>query len=194
MVLDVPVREGASVIESNNFNPGTTIAFIADMGDMIFQGQVDESEVGKLHEGLELDIKVGALEREQSLKGKLEYIAPKGVESEGVIQFEVKAAIEPKEGVFIRAGYSANADIVLERRSQVLAISEGLVQFDEGKPYVEVEVGPQTFERRDIEVGLSDGINIEVVSGLDKDSRIKNPSPDAKGGDAKDKPKRRRRR
>lgn len=182
MVLDVPVREGASVIESNSFNPGTTIAAIADMGDMIFQGQVDESEVGKLHEGLALAIKVGALE-DQALEGTLEYIAPKGVESEGVIQFEVKAAIKPKEGVFIRAGYSANADIVLDRKDQVLAINEALLQFEEGKAYVEVETGPQTFERRDVEVGLSDGINIEIKSGIDKDAKIKRHS--GGGGEGK---------
>ena len=174
MVLEVPVKQGESVIESNTFNAGTTIALIANMGDMIFQGLVDESEVGKLHEGMGLDIKIGALEN-QVFTGKLEYIAPKGVSAEGVIQFQVKAAITTKEGVFIRAGYSANADIVLDRRDQVLAISEGLLQFDKGKPYVEVEIGPETFERRDIEVGLSDGINIEVVSGLDKETTIKKP-------------------
>lgn len=175
MVLEVPVKQGASVIESNTFNPGTTVAVIADMGDMIFQGQVDESEVGKLKEGMELDIKVGALDNEV-FKGKLEYIAPKGVQAEGVIQFEVKAAIQPKEGVFIRAGYSANADIVLDRRSQVLAISERVLQFDKDKKsYVEVEVAPQNFERRDVEVGLSDGLNIEILSGISKDDTIKKP-------------------
>lgn len=174
MVLEVPVKEGASVIESNTFNPGTTIASIADMSDMIFQGQVDESEVGKLQEGMELDIKIGALDS-QTFKGKLEYIAPKGVKNEGIIQFEVKAAIQPTEGTFIRAGYSANADIVLDRRTQVLAISERLVQFDDGKPYVEVEVAPQKFERRDVQVGLSDGINIEVLGGVDKETKIKKP-------------------
>lgn len=172
--LELPVKEGASVIESNSFNPGTTIAVIADMSDMIFQGQVDESEVGRLHEGMELAIKIGALDNE-TLTGKLEYIAPKGVQAEGVIQFEVKAAITAKEGLLLRANYSANADIVLERRMQVLALNERLLQFDKGKPYVEVEVAEQTFERRDIEVGLSDGIHIELLSGIDKDARIKKP-------------------
>ncbi|MCG8418309.1 MAG: efflux RND transporter periplasmic adaptor subunit [Proteobacteria bacterium] len=178
MVLDVPVKEGASVIESNSFNPGTTIASVADMNDMIFLGQVDESEVGKLKEGMAIDIKVGALE-DEVLKGTLEYIAPKGTESEGVIQFEVKAAIEPKQGVFIRAGYSANANIVIDRRDQVLAISEQLLQFEDGKPYIEVEVAPQTFERRNIDVGLSDGITIEILSGVEKDTKIKKPMSSA---------------
>ena len=172
--LELPVKPGASVIESNTFNPGTTIAVVADMSDMIFQGQVDESEVGRLHEGMELDIKIGALDNEV-LKGKLEYIAPKGVAAEGVIQFEVKAAIEAKDGLLLRANYSANADIVLQRKSQVLTINERLLQFDKGKPFVEVEVAEQTFERRDLEVGLSDGIYIEVLSGVTADTRIKRP-------------------
>ena len=185
-VLDVPFREGASVIESNNFNPGTTIALVADMGDMIFQGQVDESEVGKLETGMALDIKVGALE-DHVLRGKLEYIAPKGVAAEGVIKFEVKAALDAKEGVFIRAGYSANADIVLDRRDKVLAISEGLLQFDDGKPFVEVETALATFQRRNVEVGLSDGILIEIRSGVNKNDKIKKPMSEAEQ-DAKNKP------
>lgn len=176
-VLELPVKEGASVIESNTFNPGTTIAVVADMSDMIFQGEVDESEVGRLKEGMELGIKIGALDN-QVLQGTLEYIAPKGMETEGVIQFEVKAAIKNAGSDLppLRAGYSANADIVLDRRTQVLAIEERLLQFGKDKkPYVEVEVAEQEFARRDIEVGLSDGIHIEVLSGLDKDTRIKQP-------------------
>lgn len=181
MVLAVPVKVGASVIESNTFNAGTTIASVADMNDMIFQGKVDESEVGKIKEGMPLRIKIGALE-ETVFEGTLEHIAPKGEVVDGVIQFEIKAAIAVKEGVFIRANYSANADVVLDRRDQVLAIPETLLQFDDGKPFVEVEVGPQQFERRDIEVGLSDGINIEVVSGLDENAVIKKPDQMAKPG------------
>lgn len=174
MVLEVPVKEGESVIESNNFNAGTTVASIADMNDLIFQGRVDESEVGKLKEGMALDIKIGALE-EQKFQGTLEYISPKGIASEGVIEFEIRAAIQGKPDVLIRAGYSANADVVLDRRQQVLAIDEGLLQFDDGKPFVEVEVGPQAFERRPIEVGLSDGIHIEVLGGIDAGTKIKKP-------------------
>ena len=173
-ILEVPVKEGESVIETNTFNAGTTIASVADMSDLIFQGKVDESEVGKLKEGMELEIKVGALQ-EQVLKGKLEYIAPKGVSTEGTIQFEIKASIQVPKEIEIRAGYSANADIVLERKKDVLAIREGLLQFEDGKPYVEVEVGAHHFERRKVEVGISDGVQIEVRSGLDPNTSIKDP-------------------
>jgi HlyD family secretion protein len=175
MVLEVPVEEGESVIESNTFNAGTTVATVADMTDMIFLGRVDESEVGKLRVGMELSIQIGAIEDER-LRGKLEYIAPKGVATEGVIEFEIRAAIEPREGVLVRAGYSANADIVLDRRDKVLAINEGLLQFEDGKPFVEVETGPQVFEKRPVEVGLSDGINIEVLGGLEQSTKIKKPA------------------
>jgi len=188
MVIDVPVKVGFSVTESNNFNPGTTIAVVADMNDMIFQGQVDESEVGKIKEGMLLKIKIGAVD-EQQFEGKLEYIAPKGKEIEGAIQFEIKAAIAKKPDVFIRANYSANADIVLDERTQVLAIREALVQFDEDKKaekgggplapkkkFVEVETKPQTFVRRDVKLGISDGINIEVLEGIGKDDTIKVPA------------------
>jgi HlyD family secretion protein len=175
MVIDVPVKEGTSVIETNNFNPGTTIALVADMNDMIFQGKVDESEVGKIKEGMKLEIVVGAIEKEK-IEGTLEYIAPKGVAVDGAIQFEIKAAIKPVPDLFIRAGYSANADIVLDRRDQVLAINESLLQFDpDKKPFVEVEVGEQKFEKRPVEVGLSDGVKIEVRKGLDEKMRIKRP-------------------
>jgi HlyD family secretion protein len=179
MVLDVPVKLGESVIESNTFNAGTTIAFIADMNDMIFEGKVDESEVGKIAVGMPLVIKIGAIE-ERTFKGELEYISPKGVEEEGAIQFEIRAALLDNNDVFIRAGYSANADIVLDRRDQALAIREALLQFDaDQKPYVEVATGPQEFERRDIEVGLSDGINIEIRSGLTAETEVKHPDPNA---------------
>jgi HlyD family secretion protein len=188
MVIDVPVKEGFSVIESNNFNPGTTIATVADMNDMIFQGQVDESEVGKVKNGMPLRIKIGALE-DQQFDGTLEYIAPKGKEVDGAIQFEIKATMVRKEGVFIRAGYSANADVVLDEKKQAFAIREALVQYDpappgqgsgggdppKGKPFVEVETGTQKFVRRDVELGLSDGINVEVLKGVAETDKIKVP-------------------
>jgi len=175
MVIDVPVKEGWSVTETNNFNEGTTIAVVADMGDMIFQGKVDESEVGKIKVGMPLEIVVGAIEK-QKLEGKLEYIAPKGVDVEGAIQFEIKAAIAPVKGVFIRAGYSANADIVLEKRVDVLAVHEALLQFEkDGKPFVEVQVADQKFEKRPVEVGVSDGVQIEVLKGVDAKTQIKKP-------------------
>ena len=184
MVTDVPVKKGESVIESNNFNPGTTIATVANMGDMIFRGQVDESEVGKIKVGMALAIKIGALEKE-TFDGKLEYIAPKGKLIDGAIQFEIKAAVTPKEGVFIRAGYSANADVVLDKRTKVLAIREALVQWKEGAPFVEVETSPKQFAKRDIKLGLSDGIFAEVLAGVTAADKIKQPAnagPPGMGG------------
>ncbi|MES1177734.1 MAG: efflux RND transporter periplasmic adaptor subunit [Myxococcales bacterium] len=176
-VLDVPVKVGTSVIEANTFNEGTTIASVADMSDMIFQGRVDESEVGKVREGMPVAIAVGALGTER-FDGKLEYISPKGVEKDGTIEFEVKAALRLKDGVMIRANYSANADIILERRDHVLAISESVVTFDKGRTFVDVETKPQSFERREIKLGLSDGIDVEVLSGIDAKARLKKPPGD----------------
>lgn len=184
MVIDVPVKVGFSVIQANNFNPGTTVAVIANMDDMIFEGRVDEAEVAKIKEGMKLAIKVGAIEKDK-LDGKLEYIAPKGKLIEGAIQFEIKAAVARKEGTQIRANYSANADIVLDEKKQVLAIREALVQYKDGKPFVEVETEPQTFAPRDVKLGLSDGIKIEVLEGVTKDDKIKipeNAGPGAMGG------------
>jgi len=172
MVLEVPVKEGGSVIEANNFNEGTTIASVADMNDLIFSGTVDESEVGKIKEGMPVSITVGAL-GDRRFQGKLEYIAPKGVAKDGTIQFEVRARLELESGVFIRANYSANADIILERRDKVLAVSESLVKFEGGKAYIEVETAPQTFERREVKLGLSDGLDVEVLSGVDAKATIK---------------------
>jgi len=176
-VLDVPVKVGTSVTEANTFSEGTTIASVADMSDMIFQGRVDESEVGKVREGMPVAIAVGALGSER-FAGKLEYIAPKGVEKDGTIEFEVKAALELKDNVMIRANYSANADIILERRDHVLSINESVVTFDKGRTFVDVEIKPQQFERREIKLGLSDGINVEVLSGIDAQSRLKKPPGD----------------
>ena len=174
-VIDVPVKEGFSVIQANNFNAGTTVAVIADMADMIFQGRVDEAEVAKIKEGMKLAIKVGAIEKDK-LEGTLEYIAPKGKEIDGAIQFEIKAAVTKKDGIQIRANYSANADIVLDEKKQVLAIREALVQYDASKkPFVEVETMPQTFVKRDVKLGLSDGIKIEVLDGVTKADKLKIP-------------------
>lgn len=173
MILDVPIREGSFVIESNTFNEGTTIVSIANMQSMIFEGKVDESEVGKIREGMPLKLIIGALEGE-SFDATLEYISPKGVEEEGAIQFEIRAAIDIQQDVFLRAGYSANADIVLEKKDSVLSINErNLIFEDDDKVFVEVMTGPQQFEKREIKTGISDGINIEVVSGLTIEDRIK---------------------
>jgi len=172
MVLDVPVEEGNSVIEANTFNEGTTIANIADMGEMIFEGKVDETEVGKISEGMALILTIGAIE-EDRFSAILEHISPKGVEENGAIQFEIKAAVELKSNQFVRAGYSANADIVLDRADSVLAIQESLIKFEGDSVFVEIETQPQIFEKRFIKTGLSDGINIQVIEGLTKDDKIK---------------------
>ncbi len=174
MVLEVPVEVGNQVIESNNFNEGTTIAAIADVDRMIFEGKVDESEVGKIKENLPLEITVGAIEN-RLFDAVLDYIAPKGKEENGAIQFEIKGTLKKADTTFIRAGLSANASIILAKADSVLAIKEALVQFDKKtkKPFVEIEKGEQEFERRDIDLGISDGIYVEVVSGLDKDDNIK---------------------
>ena len=173
MVLTVPVEIGNSVIESNTFNDGTTIATVANMRDLIFQGKVDESEVGKIKEGMDLIITVAAINN-QRYEAILDKISPQGVLVDGAIQFDIEATVKMEPGSFIRAGYSANADIVLDRRDSVLAINEGLIQFDKDKnPYVEVATGEQTFERRDVKLGLSDGLYVEVLEGITKDDKIK---------------------
>jgi HlyD family secretion protein len=171
-VLDVPVKEGGSVIESNTFNDGTTIATLADMSDLIFEGKVDESEVGKLRSGMKMVLTIGALEPAR-FEATLEHIAPKGFEENGAVQFKIRAAMHAPADVIIRANYSANADIVLDRRDQVVAVKESVLQFEGNDTYVEVETAPQTFERRKVKTGLSDGIKIEVLEGLAKDDKIK---------------------
>ena len=165
-------REGTFVTETNTFNQGTTIANVANMRDLIFEGHLDESEIGKVSEGMELILIVGAISG-RTFDANLEYVSPKGVDEEGTIKFEVKAAVTIEDDLFLRAGYSANADIVLDRREQVLAINEGNLIAEDGKTFVEVETGPQEFERREIQTGLSDGINIEVLDGITEQTKFK---------------------
>ena len=174
MVLDIPVEIGHSVIKSNNFNDGTTVALVADMGEMIFEGKVDETEVGKIREGMQLLLTIGALD-EDDFKANLEFISPKGEEENGAIQFDIKAAVELQEGSFIRSGYSATADIVLDRRDSVLAVREKLVHFNDDSTYVEVKTGDEGFEKRLVKTGLSDGINIEIEEGLSSEDKVKVP-------------------
>jgi HlyD family secretion protein len=174
MVLNIPVEEGNSVIQTNNFNAGTTIAFIADMGEMIFKGRVDETEVGNLKTGMKLILTIGAIENEK-FDAELEYISPNGVSENGAIQFELKAKVKLVKNKFIRSGYSANADIVLDKRDSVLAIPESLIEFQNDTATVEIEVTPQQFEKRILKTGLSDGINVEVMEGLKKTDKIKVP-------------------
>lgn len=171
-VLDVPNKEGAFIVESSTFQSGTTLATLADMSDMIFEGLVDESEVGKLREGMELVLNVGALEG-KPFAAKLEYIAPKGVTDQGAIKFTIRAAVQLNQELFLRSNYSANADIVLDKRENALAINEGNLIIEDKATFVEVATGEQQFEKRQIQTGLSDGINIEVVSGLSEGEKIK---------------------
>jgi len=176
-LLEIPVKEGDQVIQANNFNDGTTIATIADLGKMIFEGKVDEGEVGKLTVGTPLKITLGALE-DVELDAKLKFIAPKGIEETGAVQFKIEGDVEVSDDVFIRAGYSANASIVLEKKENILVIPEALLQFDKStnKPYVELAIGAeadQKFERKDIEIGISDGVNVEILSGLTTDDKVK---------------------
>lgn len=174
MVLDVPVKEGGQVIESNTFNEGTTIASVANMGEMIFEGKLDESEVGKVHENMDIVLTIGAIDKE-SFDAKLEYIAPKGITENGAIQFLIRASIDKTNSSFLRAGYSANADIILSKKNKVMAIPESVLQFDKEKPFVEVEKGNQIFEKRFVKTGLSDGINIEILDGIQKTDKLKMP-------------------
>lgn len=174
MVLDIPVKKGNQVIEANNFNEGTTIASLADVGNMIFEGKLDESEVGKIKLGLPLEITVGAIENKK-FEAVLDYIAPKGVNENGAMQFPIKGTLVNKDDTFIRSGLSANASIILSKADNVLAIKEGLVQYDEKtkKSFVEVEVSPQKFERRTVELGVSDGIYVEIKKGITKNDKVK---------------------
>ena len=174
MILQIPVKEGYQVIQSNNFNAGTTIASIADMSKMIFEGKVDEAEVGKLAEGIDIEVELGAIEKKK-FPAKLTFIAPKGTEENGAVQFKIKADVTLDEEYFVRAGYSANADIVLEKKDSVLSIKESLLQFDKKTedPYVEIKTGDQEFERKDLDLGISDGINVEILSGVTEEDEIK---------------------
>jgi HlyD family secretion protein len=184
MVLDVPIKEGSSVIESNTFNEGTTIAVVANMGEMIFEGKVDESEVGKIQEGMPLVLTVGAID-DESFNANLEYIAPKGVAENGAIQFLIRAAIaKAKNNTFLRAAYSASADIILAKKDKVMVVPESVLIFEKDKTFVEVETAKDTYEKRPIKTGLSDGINIEVTEGLKKTDKVKVPQaaePEKKG-------------
>ncbi|MEB8328778.1 efflux RND transporter periplasmic adaptor subunit [Flavobacteriaceae bacterium KMM 6897] len=173
-ILEIPVKEGDQVIQSNNFNDGTTIATIADLSIMIFEGKVDEGEVGKLQLGMPLKISLGAI-NDKEFDAKLRFIAPKGVEESGAVQFKIEGDVTVEDEYLIRAGYSANASLVLEKKDSVMVIPEALLQFDKttDKPYVEVSTGDQKFERKEVKIGISDGVNVEIVEGLTKDDKVK---------------------
>ena len=175
MILDIPVKVGNSVINSNTFNDGTTIATIANMKDMIFKGKLDETEVGKIHEGMPLVLTIGAM-NDRKFDAELEYIAPKGTQESGAVFFEMRARAILPDDVFVRAGYSANAEIILDRASGAVVIPESCVNYEEGNTYVyrcTKEDQPQQFERQAVKVGLSDGVNIVVTEGLNAGDKIR---------------------
>jgi len=181
VILDIPVKVGNSVILSNTFNDGTTIASVANMHDLIFKGNIDETEVGRLRPGMTLQITVGAL---QNLRftARLEYISPKAVESNGANQFEIKAAVQPREDGHIRSGYSANAEIVLAEARGALTIPESAIEFVGKEAFVYVAKGTGktlTYERRRVSLGLSDGIDIEIKSGLKAGEKVRGPKQTA---------------
>lgn len=173
-ILDVPVKAGNSVIQSNNFNDGTTIASVADLGDMLFVGKIDETEVGKLSVQMPMEITIGAIQ-DLKIPASLEYVSPKGIEESGAILFEMKAALQLPPDLFIRAGYSANADIILDQRNGVVTIPESSVEFsgDSAFIYTVKNEKPQEFERKYVRIGLSDGIRIEVTEGLKENDKIR---------------------
>jgi HlyD family secretion protein len=173
-ILEIPVEEGDQVIQANTFNAGTIIATIADLNQMIFEGQVDEGEVGKLKVGMPLAVTLGAIENKE-YEAKLRLIAPKGTEVAGAIQFKIEGEVYLDDEYVVRAGYSANASIITDKKSDITAISEALLQYDSKtkNPYVEIETSSQKFVRRDVELGISDGVNAELLSGVKKSDKIK---------------------
>ena len=184
-ILEIPVEEGDQVIQANTFNAGTIIATIADLNKMIFEGQVDEGEVGKLKVDMPLVVTLGAIEGKE-YEAKLRLIAPKGTEVAGAIQFKIEGEVYLDDEYVVRAGYSANASIVANKKEDILAISEALLQYDSKtkKPYVEIETSSQKFERKNVKLGISDGVNAELISGVSKTDKIKvwnRTEPDKRG-------------
>jgi len=173
-ILEIPVREGSPITESNTFSPGTTIATVADMTKMIFEGQVDETEVSKLAEGTKIKVILGALEKEE-FDSKLTFVAPKGIELGGAVQFKIKADVNIPENVNVRAGYSANAIMSIGKKENILCVNESLLQFNRitDKPFVEIEQEDGSFKTVNVEVGLSDGINVEILKGVKEGDKIK---------------------
>lgn len=176
-ILDIPVKVGTSVVNTNSYNDGTTIATIADMGDIIFRGNIDETEVGRLHTGMPINLTIGALQ-DIILPATLEYISPKGTESNGAILFEIKAAASIADTLNIRAGYSANAEIILSQRDSVTAVPETAIEFSGDSTFVyrltsDEGVSPQTFERIAVQIGMSDGLYTEITDGVNPDMQLR---------------------
>lgn len=175
LILDVPIKKGNSVIQTNAFNDGTTIASIANMENLIFNGKVDESDVGKIKVGMPMNIKIGAMANTK-LDAVLEYISPKALEVNGARQFEIKAAVRVPGNTSLRSGYSANAEIILASAHQVLTVSESAICYEQGKTYVYVISGSETnpvYNKREVVTGISDGLNIEIKKGITKNDRIR---------------------
>ena len=175
LILDVQVKAGNSVIMSNTFNDGTTIATVANMNDLIFKGKIDETEVGRIHEGMPVKLTIGALQN-LTFDATLEYISPKGVEENGANQFEIKAAVSVPDSVQIRSGYSANAEIVLQRAQQALAVPESVIEFSGDSTFVYImtdSIPEQKFQRKSVIAGMSDGIKIEIKSGVTAKDKIR---------------------
>ncbi len=173
-ILEIPVREGDQVIESNNFNAGTTIATVADMTIMIFEGQVDETEVSKIKEGSEIKVILGALEEEE-FNAKLTFVAPKGIELAGAVQFVIKANVNIPQNINVRAGYSANAIMKTGNKENILCVKESLLQFNRitDKPFVEIKQEDGSYKSKNVEIGISDGINVEILEGVTENDEIK---------------------
>ena len=174
LILDIPVKVGNSVIQANTMNDGTTVATVANMSDLIFDGNIDETEVGALSEGTPMHIRIGALQ-DFSTEASLEYISPKAVENNGANQFEIKAAVKVGADHRIRSGYSANAEIVLERAEQVLSVPESALEFDGDDTYVYRKNASGAYDRIQVQTGLSDGVNIEIKEGLNAGDIVRGP-------------------
>ena len=175
IILNVPVKVGNTVVLSNTFNDGTTIATVANMSDIIFRGNIDETEVGRLEKGMKLKIKIGALQDIEYI-ANLEYISPKAVENNGASQFEIKAAVDVNKGKTIRAGYSANAEIILASAKGVITLPESTIEYEGDSTFVYIVKGEgkeKTYERRNVITGLSDGINIEIKKGVTKNDKVR---------------------
>ena len=173
-ILEIPVEVGDQVIAANNFNAGTSVAIIADLSQMIFEGKVDEAEVGNLTNGMKIIVSMAAIP-DKEFDAKLKFVAPMGTEEGGAVQFKIEAELALDDDTFVRAGYSANGALVVNSKSDVMVIPEAVLQFDRKtqQPYVEIEISDQNFERREIETGLSDGIKVEILSGVEMTDNIK---------------------
>jgi HlyD family secretion protein len=173
-ILEIPVEVGDQVIAANNFNAGTSVAIIADLSQMIFEGKVDEAEVGNLTNGMKIIVTMAAIP-DKEFDANLKFVAPKGTEEGGAVQFKIEAELTLDDDTFVRAGYSANGALVVNSKTDIMVIPEAVLQFDRRtqEPYVEIEISDQNFERRELETGLSDGIKVEVLSGVEMTDNIK---------------------